>query len=101
MSFALQMSNVGSEVARVVKRKDMGKDESIGAHVNLALEILAFILEDPRNQDKRTETEHSIAVLKDFFFDGNKMGSTGEGLNEYYDSFLNKYMDELEEETGE
>jgi hypothetical protein len=53
------------------------------------------MLEDNQVPDEREEIERFIAVITDFFFEGNKLGSTDEYFRAYDDAFLKKSIEDL------
>jgi len=88
MSVGMQISNVGSEVARAIRYKNKGDDQKKINFCNKAIEFLELIEKDPKNQHRKNEFDFCIEELKDYFLGENYYRTTDEMLTRYYDAFL-------------
>lgn len=88
MSVGMQISNVGSEVARAIRYKNKGDEQKKINFCNKAIEFLQIIEEDPKNAHRKGEFDFCIEELKDYFLGNNEYNTTDEMLKKYYDAFL-------------
>ena len=88
MSFEMQISNVGSEVHRAIRRRDRGDEKGKIEFCNVAISFLETMKEDPKNENRKEELDYRIKELEDYFLGDNSIGASDEKLIEYYDAFL-------------
>ena len=88
MPIALQISNVGSEVARAIKYKNKNENEKACRFCQKAVELLKLTEEDPKNVHRRGELSFAIEELEDYFIGNNVYNTNDEMLRRYYDAFL-------------
>jgi len=84
MSLAEQLSNIGAEVARAARAKDRGDDVRLGQHLDLALELFWFTLDDERWRAQRVEIGRARELVCDFLAGDNEYASTAESLDAYF-----------------
>jgi hypothetical protein len=84
LSLAEQMSNIGSEVHRMVMAKDKDPSRFDGA-VDRALELIDLTLADPRR--KKKELARVREVLCDICFGESQYQTTLEDLDDYFFRF--------------
>ena len=88
MSVTMQISNIGSEVARAIRYKNEGNEKSKINFCNKAIELLTLSMSDPKNAKVAHEFEYCIEELKDYFLGSNEYNTTDEMLQNYSDAFL-------------
>lgn len=88
MPVSMQISNVGSEVARAIRYKNNGDQQKSINFCNKAIEFLSVIEKDPKNEHRKGEFDFCIEELQDYFLGSNEYHTTDEKLKRYYDAFL-------------
>lgn len=88
MPVSMQISNVGSEVARAIRYKNKGEQQKAENFCNKAIEFLKIIEADPKNKHRKGEFDFCIEELNDYFLGNNGYHTTDEKLKRYYDAFL-------------
>lgn len=88
MSFEMQISNVGSEVHRAIRRKNRGDEKGKIEFCNVAIKFLKMMKEDPKNKQRQEELDFRIDELEDYFLGDNRFNTTDDKLIEYYDAYL-------------
>ena len=82
-----QLGNVGSEVGRALKAKEVKNTKRENNALDRALELFDFTIADPKNRKRLKEVCRAREVVCDFFFGENVYKSTSESLNRYFLSF--------------
>ena len=88
MPVSMQISNVGSEVARAIRYKNKGDAEKATNFCKKAIEFLKIIEADPKNKHRKGEFDFCIEELTDYFLGENEYQTTDAMLKNYYDAFL-------------
>ena len=88
MPVSMQISNVGSEVARAIRYKNKGDQQKAANFCNKAIEFLKIIEADPKNKHRKGEFDFCIEELNDYFLGTNEYKTTDAMLTSYYDAFL-------------
>lgn len=89
LTLAEQLGHVGSELSRTLKWKSRDPRIAQGAFER-ALELLDLTLADPRYRQsvaRLREIARAREVLVDFLAGSNEYGSTGTGLQRYFDAY--------------
>ena len=82
-----QMGNIGSEVGRALKWKDINEIRKTSA-LERALELFDFTVEDKRwNGGRLKEICRSREVVNDFFYGNNDINSNADSLEKYFNYF--------------
>ncbi|MCG3176506.1 MAG: hypothetical protein MOGMAGMI_01461 [Candidatus Omnitrophica bacterium] len=79
-----QLGNVGSEVERAVRWKDVDASRKAAER---ALELMDLTLDDLKNRSRLKEIARAREVLADYFFGGNGYLSTPASLSGYFFPF--------------
>ena len=88
MPVSMQISNVGSEVARAIRYKNKGDQQKATNFCNKAIDFLRIIEKDPKNAHRKGEFDFCIEELTDYFLGTNEYQTTDSMLTAYYDAFL-------------
>jgi hypothetical protein len=88
MAVSMQISNIGSEVSRVINWKNKGNEKRKIGFCEKAIEFLQLSIEDPKNKHRIGELSFCIEELKDYFLGENIYKTTDEMLHKYYDAFI-------------
>lgn len=88
MPVSMQISNIGSEVARAIRWKNKNNEDRKIEFCKKAIEFLQLSISDPKNVHRVHEFESCIEELRDYFMGDNEYNTTDEKLTEYYDAFL-------------
>ena len=86
----MQISNIGSEVARAIRWKNKGNKVKAENFCNKAIDFWHLSEKDPKNKHRINEFECAIDELKDYFLGSNEYQTTDEILTKYYDAFLSR-----------
>lgn len=86
----MQISNIGSEVARAIRWKKKGDMQKAENFCNKAIDFWRLSIKDPKNKYRTDEFECAIDELKDYFLGDNNYQTTDEVLTRYYDAFLGR-----------
>ena len=89
LTLAEQLGHVGSEVSRTLKWRSRDPRIAQGAFAR-ALELIDLTLADPRHRRsvaRLREIARAREVLVDFLVGSNQYGSTGPGLQRYFDDY--------------
>jgi hypothetical protein len=84
LSLADQLANLGAEVARAARAKGRQDDRRLQLHLDLALELFAFTLDDERWRNQRVEIGRAREIVCDFLAGDNEYDSTAESLDAYF-----------------
>lgn len=82
-----QLGNVGSEVGRALKRQKADDFASRDQALARAFDLLDLTIKDSRWRARLKEICRAREVLADFFYGGNRYGSSPEALEEYFCQF--------------
>ena len=82
--FADQLANIGTEVARAARAKNMQDDRRLQQHLDLTLELFEFTLDDERWRGQRVEIGRAREIVCDFLAGDNEYESTAESLDAYF-----------------
>ncbi len=88
MPVGMQISNIGSEVARAISWKNKENEKRKIGFCEKAIEFLQLSIEDPKNRYRVGEFSFCIEELKDYFLGENIYNTTDEMLHKYYDAFI-------------
>ena len=88
MPVSLQISNIGSEVARAIKYKDRDDNEKAARFCQKAIDLWTLTMEDPKNGHRKGEFSFAVEELQDYFLGENKYGTDNLMLSKYYDAFV-------------
>jgi hypothetical protein len=88
LSFAEQMSNIGSEIERTISWKKRGRPEISGRAFERALELIDLTIADARNLTRLRELLRVREAVADHFYFDNFYQSTPESWQRYFGSFL-------------
>ena len=88
MSFEMQISNVGSEVHRAIRRRNKGDEKGKIEFCKKSIEFLEIMKEDPKTEKRKDELDFRIKELEDYFLGNNSLNTTDDKLIEYYDGYL-------------
>ena len=88
LSFAEQMSNIGSEIERTISWKKKGRPEISGRAFERALELLDLTIADAKNLTRLRELLRVREAISDHFYFDNFYQSTPESWQRYFGSFL-------------
>lgn len=83
-SLAGQMANIGSEVARLVNLKELGKKEAMEKSLVRALELIDLTLADARWRSRLREVARLREVLADFCLGRGFFVVSGTILENYF-----------------
>lgn len=87
MSFAAQMANTGSEVARAIKWKNKNDPAYFQAAFERMLELIDLTVADPKNRHRLKEALRAREMLADYLIYDNEYHSTGEQWEKYFYAF--------------
>lgn len=82
-----QMANVGSEVGRALKWRNLGKQETSQLAFERALELLILTVEDPKNRRRLKELLRVRAGFADYFAGKNEFNTTEKWWEDYFYQF--------------
>lgn len=88
LSFAEQMSNVGSEIERSINWKAKGRADYAMRAFERALELLDLTIADPGNRRRLRELLRVREALADYFAFDNAYRSTDQDWQRYFRFFL-------------
>ncbi len=84
LGLADQLANIGAEVARAARAKNAGNESRLRNHLDLALELFEFTLDDERWRDQRVEIARARELVCDFLAGDNEFESTPESMDAYF-----------------
>lgn len=84
MSLADQLANIGTEVARAARAKCRNDEVRLQKHLDLALELFEFTLDDERWRAQRVEIGRAREIVCDFLAGENEYESSAESLDAYF-----------------
>ena len=89
LSFIEQLANIGSEVERTIKWKQIGNREFSNKAFDRALELLWFTVDDPKNRvrGRLREILRAREALIDHFICDNEYDTTDEQWQKYFYEF--------------
>lgn len=79
-----QMANVGTDFERALDWRARGDQDDSEAALWRGLELLAFTIQDPKNNKRRKELRIIKEVMLDYFYGDNQYGYTDEALHQYF-----------------
>jgi len=93
LSYAAQVSNIGSEVSRAIRCKKAGKKVRGMQRYEYALQLIEFTKRDPKNEEKFHELRMAEWKLREYMSDENNDISE-ENIMEFWDSQMENYLKE-------
>lgn len=87
LSLAEQLGNVGSEVSRVIRAKNMHNEERKNRALDRALELMDLTIRDPKHRMRLKELCRAREVMVDAFFGCNEYQSDDAVLDRYFTYF--------------
>ncbi len=87
MNVGQQIANVGSEVARAIRRKKKGDKEGAEEFCIHAIEMLGYSKLDPKNSHRRKELMLAQEELVDYILGENRFGNDDSSIMKWYDAF--------------
>jgi len=84
MSLADQLANIGTEVARAARAKDRLDAVRQQRHLDLALELFEFTMDDERWRAQRIEIGRAREIVCDFLAGDNEYESSAASLDAYF-----------------
>ena len=87
LSLADQLANIGTEVARAARAKGKNDELRLQRHLDLALELFEFTLDDERWRGQRVEIGRTREVVCDFLVGENEYESSAASLDAYFVPF--------------
>lgn len=88
MPISIQISNIGSEVARAIRWKQKNDTAKMLSFYHKAVELIRLTERDPKNTHRCRELQCCEEELADYFIGENVYGTTDEVLTRYYDAFI-------------
>ncbi len=88
MSIGEQIGNIGSEVARAIRRKN--KNDKLGASEFCihAIEMLGYTKQDPKNINRRRELSYAQEEILDYILGDNLYQNDDQSIMKWYNAFL-------------
>lgn len=93
LSYAAQVSNIGSEISRAIRCKKAGKKVRSMQHYEYALQLIELTKRDPKNEEKFHELRMAEWKLREYMSDENNDISE-ENIMEFWDSQMENYLKE-------
>ncbi len=93
LSYAAQVSNIGSEVSRAIRCKKAGKKVRGMQRYEYALQLIELTKRDPKNEEKFHELRMAEWKLREYMSDENNDISE-ENIMEFWDSQMENYLKE-------
>jgi hypothetical protein len=88
LSLVEQMGNVGSEVQRAIRARELGRQDRFDSALARALELFDLTANDPRwRGPRRREILRAREEFCRLFFDPSVPASSAAGLNRYFLAF--------------
>lgn len=84
LPFLEQMGNIGSEIDRTIKWKQLNKPDSSSKAFERALELVDLTIQDPKNRKRLRELCRVREALVDYFVYDNQYGSNDELWHKYF-----------------
>lgn len=94
LSLIEQMANIGCDVERAIKWRNRGDLQESRAALFRALELIDFLVRDPKNKKRLKEPLRMREMLVDYFMYDNIYKTTDQFLQSYFLNF--NYMAALE-----
>lgn len=88
MPIGVQISNIGSEVARAIRWKQKQDNEKSISFCKKAIELIRLTEKDPKNRNRIRELQACEEELADYFYGDNVYHTTDDVLTRYYDAFI-------------
>lgn len=93
LSYAAQVSNIGSEISRAIRCKKAGKKVRSMQRYEYALQLIELTKRDPKNEEKFHELRMAEWKLREYMSDENNDISE-ENIMEFWDSQMENYLKE-------
>ena len=87
LSLMEQLGNIGSEVGRANRAKQIGNDERMWAALERALELIDLTVSDQRWSGRSREILRAREIICDFLVGENEYRSTREAIDAYFLQF--------------
>lgn len=84
LSLFEQLGNIGSEVGRAARAKELGRQERLDHALDRALELFDLTLADERWRGRRREIARAREIVCDFLVGDNMYGSSARSLDAYF-----------------
>jgi hypothetical protein len=84
MTLMEQMANIGSEVGRAARAKEVGNEVRLTHALDRALELFDLTLADPRWRGRRREIARAREIVCDHLVGDDSYGVTLEALDRYF-----------------
>ena len=88
MPIGMQISNIGSEVGRAIRRKNENDEYSKINYAIKAIELIGLTKLDPKNIKRVKELNYCEIELIDYIFDNNLYGNDDESIMKFYNQWL-------------
>ncbi len=95
LSYAAQVSNIGSEVSRAIRCKKAGKKVRGMQRYEYALQLIELTKRDPKNEEKFHELRMAEWKLREYMSDENNDISE-ENIMEFWNSQMENYLKKYE-----
>jgi len=87
LSLVTQLANIGSEVARSIKWKNLHDEDSFRLAFERMLELIDLTIADPKNRHRLKEVVRAREMLIDYLMYDNIYHSTDEQWLKYFNAF--------------
>lgn len=88
LSLIEHMANIGAEVQRGIKYKNLGDNEKAKGFILQALKFLEMTVDDPKNKNHRLKEILRVKeLIADYFFGDNQYHQTDEQLIKYFQAY--------------
>lgn len=94
LSYAAQVSNIGSEVSRAIRCKKAGKKVRGMQRYEYALQLIELTKRDPKNEEKFHELRMAEWKLREYMSDENNDISE-ENIMEFWNSQMENYLKKI------
>ncbi len=87
LSLVEQMTNIGAEIQRAIKYKNLNDKEKTQGFVFHALKLLEMTINDKKNKNSLKEILRLKELIADYFFGNNVYKQNDEQLIKYFQIF--------------
>ena len=87
LSLVTQLANIGSEVSRAIKWKNLSNEPFFQQAFERMLELIDLTVADPKNRKRLKEVLRAREMLVDYLMYDNVYHSTDEQWLKYFDAF--------------